>query len=61
MVLVQCTSPQLVLYVCEVSSSWLSYFWRYALDKNLKKKCTKGNNSKNTEDRVIDLVHCTPP
>ena len=26
-----------------------------------EKKCTKGNNSKNTEDRVMVLVKCTPP
>ena len=26
-----------------------------------EKNCTKGNNSKNTEDKVIVPVHCMPP
>ena len=59
MVLVHCTSPQLVLYVCEVSSSKLLYFWRYTPDRNPKEKLTKGNNSKITEDRVLVFVNCT--
>ena len=39
----------------------LPYSGSNASDKNLKQKFRKRNNSRNTEDRVIVLVHCTCP
>ena len=61
MVLVHCTSPLCDLSACKVRSYYLLDFGSYALDKNPKLKFTKGNNSKNTWNRLIVLVHCTCP
>ena len=41
--------------------SYLVYFGSYDPDKNPKLKFTKDNNSKNSSNRVMVLVHCTSP
>ena len=61
MVLAHCTSLQCDLSVCEVWSYYLLYFGSYAPDKNPKLKLTNLNNSKNSWNRVMVLVHCTSP
>ena len=61
MVLVRCTFLYCDLSLSEVLSYQLLYFGSYAPDKNPRLKFTKGNNSKNSWNRVLVLVHCTSP
>ena len=45
----------------QVSFASILYFQRYAPDKFNIAKIRKGNNSINTDDRVIILAFCTTP
>ena len=60
-VLALCTISDGCPPMYEVSFDSLLYFQRYALDKFNIAKIRKGNNSINTEDRVMVLAICTFP
>ena len=58
-VLALCTISDGHLSMYQVSFDSLLYFQRYALDKFNIAKIKKGNNSINTDDRVMVLTFCT--
>ena len=59
MVLVHDTSSRRGLQVYQVSLKNLKRFSSYTADTKLYRKYSKGNNSKNTQARVMVLVHDT--
>ena len=60
-VLALCTISDGRLSMYHVSFDSLLYFQRYAPDKFNIAKIRKGNNSINTDDRVMVLAFCTSP
>ena len=60
-VLALCTISDGRLSMNQVSFDSLLYFQRYAPDKFNIVKIRKGNNSINTDDRVMILAFCTSP
>ena len=60
MVIVYCTSPHCHLSVNQVSFQSLLYFPRYGSDRHSlwKNKWLSGDNSVNTQGRIMVLVHC---
>ena len=60
-VLALCTISDGCLSMYQVSFDSLLYFQRYAPDKFNIAKIRKGNNSINTDNRVMVLAFCTSP
>ena len=60
-VLALCTISAGRLSMYQVSFDSLLYFQRYAPNKFNTAKIRKGNNSINTDDRVMVLAFCTSP